>query len=335
MIILDDSQLPDRPSGLEIVRHLGRRQITHVIHDIDGTHSLIRDWMPVMSLTLHYAMTSGLPDDFDSEDTRQRLVTEVGAAALPETDRFCVESAGMSALTQMEWGLRRGIEEGAIPLPGGRLSADEGAANSEIVRRMWDGRERFSDLDQPARLTEYIRGRAPRLFRLYEAILNGASRDRNVERARKDPPAWRVPGSLEFLQHLRAGGAINYFVTGSVVADTQPPMGMMEEITALGFEVGPGKLVEAVRGSSWEHKVPKEEAMRELLEPLGVGGESALVVGDGRSEVAAGVAMGAAVMSRLPVQAKRQRELHRSLSTNYIVADYTSPALRLLLRAEE
>ncbi|NIR21656.1 MAG: hypothetical protein GTN79_18875, partial [Gammaproteobacteria bacterium] len=70
--------------------------------------------------------------------------------------------------------------------------------------------------------------------------------------------------------------------------------------------------------------MPKDEVIRDLLDELGVEGRRALVVGDGRSEVAAGVDLGAAVMSRLPIQAARQRELHRQLGTNYIVADYTS-----------
>ena len=36
-----------------------------------------------------------------------------------------------------------------------------------------------------------------------------------------------------------------------------------------------------------------------------------------------------------PVEAKRQRELHRGLGTNYLVPDYTEPALTRLLRPEE
>ncbi len=333
MVVLDDSNLSECADGLEIVRRLGRREITHAIHDVDGTHSLIRNWMPVMSLVLHHAMTSGLPDGFDGERNLRRLVERVGAEPLPETDRFCVESAGMSALTQMEWAIRRGIEEGTIELPGPPLAAGERAVNSEIVRRMWDGHERFPDLDESNRVVDYIADRAPRLFRLYEAVLNRSSRDRNLARAREHPEAWRVPGSLEFLQRLRGGGARNYFVTGTVISVEDPPTGMMEEILALGLEVGPGRLVEAVYGSSWDRKMPKDEVMRGLLAEVGVAACNVLVVGDGRSEVATGAAMGAAVMSRLPLDAARQRELHRQLGTNYIVGDYTSPALRQLLRA--
>lgn len=335
MVIIDDSKLPDHVCGLELVRRLGRRQITHVIHDVDGTHSLIRDWPPVMSLSLHYAITSGMPDDFDSAENLKRLVARVGAQRLPETDRFCVESSGMSALTQMEWAIRRGIEEGTIQLPGGPLSSREGSVNSEIVRRMWHGHERFPGLEQSARLVGYIHDRASRLHRLYEAMLNQASRDGNLARAREDPERWRVPGSLDFLERLRVGGARNYFVTGAVISAEDPPAGMMEEILAIGMQVGPGKLIEAVHGSSWDRKMPKDEVIRDLLDELGVEGRRALVVGDGRSEVAAGVDLGAAVMSRLPIQAARQRELHRQLGTNYIVADYTSSELAQLLQTEE
>ena len=333
MVILDDSALPNCVGGLEIVRRVGRREITHVIHDVDGTHSLIRDWMPVMSLVLHHVMTSGLPDDFDNEENRRQLVARVGTAPFPETGRFCVESGGMSALTQMEWAIRRGIEEGAIRLPGGPLSREESGVNAEVVRRIWQGEERFPDLRESARVSDYLQSRGPRLFRLYEAILNEASRDQNVARAGEAPDAWRVPGSLEFLRRLHRGGATNYFVTGAVISGAQPPSGMLEEILAIGLEVGPGTLIEAVRGSRWDKKMPKEEVIRELLVELGVDGVNVLVVGDGRSEVAAGVELGAAVMSRLAAEAKSQRELHRRLGTNYIVADYTEPALAELLRS--
>lgn len=332
MIILDDTNLPDCGGGLEIARRVGRREISHVVHDVDGTHSLIRDWMPVMSVLLHYAMTSGLPEGFDSDENRRRLAAQVAGAPLPETDRFCVESAGMSALTQMEWAIRRGVENGAVRVPGGPLSPEERAANSEVVRRMWEGEERFPDLEASPRLAGYVEERAPRLFHFYEEVLNDAGRDRNLARAREDPGAWRVPGSLEFLERLRAGGAKNYFVTGAVISAERPARGMLEEIETIGFEVGPGKLVEAIRGSSWDKKIPKSELIAELLKEVAADGRSVLVVGDGRSEVRAGVEIGAVVMSRLPAEAARQRQLHRELGANYIVPDYTGPALAELLR---
>ena len=53
---------------IELVNPFGKRKITHVFHDIDGTHSLIREWQPVMSLVLYYTILSGLPNGYDSED---------------------------------------------------------------------------------------------------------------------------------------------------------------------------------------------------------------------------------------------------------------------------
>jgi len=89
---------PARGSRVEFINPLpGRRRFTHAIHDIDGTHSLIRDWPPVMSLSMHWAMTCGLGEDFDSADNLARLIPQVGARPLPETDRYCVECAGFSA----------------------------------------------------------------------------------------------------------------------------------------------------------------------------------------------------------------------------------------------
>ncbi|MBN1553496.1 MAG: hypothetical protein JXA11_02030, partial [Phycisphaerae bacterium] len=114
MLFITDENVPDQFDNVEILRRVGRRGITHVFHDIDGTHSLIRDWPPVMSLTLHTVIFEGLPDGYDSPDNVRRLVEIVGAQPLEETDRFCVESAGLSALTQMEWAIRRAVEAGSI-----------------------------------------------------------------------------------------------------------------------------------------------------------------------------------------------------------------------------
>lgn len=44
-----------------------------------------------------------------------------------------------------------------------------------------------------------------------------------------------------------------------------------------------------------------------------------LVIGDGRSEIVAGVKLGAVTVSVLPESAKRQRELHKELGTNMII----------------
>lgn len=316
---------------LEIVKPVGRRVITHAIHDVDGTHSLIRDWPPVMSICIHYAMTSGLPEDFDSEAQVRRLIAASGQRPLPETDRFCVESAGLSALTQMEFGIRRAIEQGAIPPSAGLPRTQEALAhNARIIQRIWQGEERFEDIPEPAAVRAFIQERTPRLFRLYEKVLNGACRDRNTADARRDPVKWRVKGSLEFMRHLHALGVRNYFVTGAVV---YPEGGMYEEVLAVQFEIGPGRMVEAMEGSSWDRKMPKDEVMRELCDRLGIDPSRVLVVGDGRTEMKAGADMGCVTMSRLPRDASRLRALHAEFGVNYIVEDYDEPRLRELITA--
>jgi hypothetical protein len=330
--IFDDSVLSEQPSRLEFVRPVGRRQVTHAIHDVDGTHSVIRDWPPVMSLSIHWAMTSGLAEDFDSDEHLRDLVARVGSQALPETDEFCVESAGLSALTQMEYGIRRAIELGNVPagaLPS--LSADQAAANSAICRRIWAGEERFDDVGEPPALRDFIAERSGRLFRLYEKVLNGACRDRNTAAAFKDPARFRVPGSLEFMRHLFDCGVRNYFVTGAVIYEDG---GMAEEVGAVGFEVGPGKLVEDLRGSSWDRKMPKDEVMSQLFDQEGIDPRAVLVLGDGRTEIKAAAVMGCVAISRLPEGAARQRQLHRELGTNIIVPDWTDPQLREMVRGD-
>ena len=51
-MFINDSNI----KNAEIVNKIGKREITHVFHDIDGTHSLIRQWHPVMSVTLEYTI---------------------------------------------------------------------------------------------------------------------------------------------------------------------------------------------------------------------------------------------------------------------------------------
>jgi len=335
MLLLNDTNLPDRIGNLEIVRRVGRRTILHAFHDIDGTHSLIREWPPVMSALISWVAASGLPEGYDGDENAARLAARVESLRTEEADRFAVESAGLSALTQMEWAIRRALQEGTLAISGGHLSEEEAAVNAAIIERIWRGEERFGDLPDSERVRRFISAHTPRLFQLYEAVLARASRDRNLAAARGDPAAWRVPGSLEFLQRLHAAGVKNHFVTGSVMSTDQLPEGMLEEVLVLGFEVGPGKLIESAHGSDWDRKMPKDEVMQKLLADLGTTGEQVLIVGDGRSEVEAGVEMGAAVLSRLPADADRLRHLHRELGTNYIVPDYTDAALALLLRSTE
>jgi hypothetical protein len=330
MATINDAGMVSSP-GLAILKPVGRRVVTHVIHDIDGTHSLIRDWQPAMSISIHYAMTSGLPEDFDSDENARRLVGVIGSQALPETDRFCVESAGLSALTQMEFGIRRAVELGQIPASAGIcLTPEEKRNNARIIQRIWNGDERFDDIPEPPPLRRFIADKTPRLFKLYEKVLNGACRDRNTADAWQNPAKWRVRGSLEFVARLHALGAKNYFVTGAVI---YPEGGMYEEVRALQFEIGPGKIIEALEGSTWDCKMPKDEVMRALFERLGVDPRNALVVGDGRTEMKAGTDMGCVSMSRLPHEAQRLREMHASFGVNYIVADYTDPDLARLITA--
>lgn len=330
MAWIDDSSLRNGASTIEVVRPVGRRRIVLGIHDIDGTYSLIRDWQPVMSLCIHWAMVGGLHEDFDSEENAERLLAEVGGRALPETDSFCVESAGLSALTQMEYGIRRAVELGNIPAASGiRLTDAEQRVNAQIVRRIWEGEERFDEVEEPAALKTFIREKTPRLFRLYEQILNRACRDRNTADAWSHPENWRVPGSVQFLKHLRDCGVTNYFVTGAVIWQDG---GICEEVRALGFDIGPGRMVEAVKGSSWEQKLPKDDAIREVIRSDGASPGEVLIVGDGRAEIQSGAQLGCVTISRLPREAHRQRRLHISMGTNYVLEDFTDPLLAELIQ---
>ena len=331
-IVIDDRNLPADTGTLDIVRPVGRRTITHAIHDIDGTHSLIRDWQPVMSRSLHYGKTCGLREDFDAPEKVAELVALTGVEPLEETDRFCIESAGLSALTQMEWAIRRGIEEGAVTIPGLELTDEQRAVNADIIRRIWAGEEVFDHFDEPPALRRYIAERTPRLFKLYDKVLSSACRDRNVAAARTDPQAWMVPGSMKLLRFLHDRGVVNYFVTGAVIDPAGG--GMFEEVAVLGYECGPGKLIEATHGSTWDAKKPKNEVMRELFTELNVSHANVLILGDGRSEIQAAVDGGSVALSRLEPDWTRQRELHREIGTNYIVPDYTNPALYRLLGGE-
>ncbi|MFC1479191.1 HAD family hydrolase [Planctomycetota bacterium] len=330
-VILDDTSIPGN-ADIEIVNPAGRRTLTHVIHDIDGTHSLIRDWPPVMSLVIHWAMNSGLNDDFDSDENLRELIQQVGKEPLEEINRFCVESAGLSALTQMEFGIRRGIQLGNIPeIPGLTLTPELTKNNEVIIERIWEGEERFDDIAEPPELIAFINERTPRLFMLYEKVLNEACRDRNTALAWKHPEKFLVPGSLEFITYLHSIGLKNYFVTGSVIYEDG---GMAEEVEALGFKVGPDKMIEHLIGSSWDRKLPKDEVIADLFKELGVDPSQTLVIGDGRREIMAGTNMGCVTMSRLPVDAPRLRELHIEIGTNYIVNDYTDPVLMKMIHKE-
>ena len=290
-------------------------KIEYAFHDIDGTHSLIRDWPPVMSICLYNVITNGLPSDFDSFENQKRLISLAGSETLPETDQFCIESAGLSALTQMEWAIRRAVQEGNV-----KVNCDMNT-NSQIIERINNGVEYYDDLPETDEMNLMLKEHTPRLFKLYEAVLNGYCRDKNLQKAKENPEEFRIKGSIEFLQFLKDNGVKNYFVTGAVV---EKGMGMHQEVEALGYEIGENKLVEDIIGSTWTEKMPKDMVMKKLLKDLNIKGENVLVIGDGRAEIQAGVQMGAYVVSRLSENADFQRDLHKKLGTNMIIEDFTN-----------
>ena len=306
-----------------IINPFDDMEIKYAFHDIDGTHSLIRDWPPVMSICLYDVIANGLPEDFDSKENERRLIEECGTKVLPETDRFCIESAGLSAHTQMEWAIRRAVEEGTV-----KINCDM-KLNSEIIKMIWAGKETFEEFAETDQMNKMLAEKTPRLFKLYEAVLNRYCRDKNLEKAKINPESFRVPGSVGFMKFLKDNGVKNYFVTGAVV---EKGMGMYEEVEGLGYKIGEGELVEAVFGSTWTEKMPKETVMKKLLKDLDTEGKNVLVVGDGRAEILAGAKMGALVISRLPETAEYQRKLHKQLGSNIIVKDYTDEKLFEIFR---
>ncbi len=298
-----------------VTKDFDDRKIEYAFHDIDGTHSLIREWPPVMSICLYDVIENGLPEDFDSEENMKRLISLAGTKELHETDAFCVESAGLSALTQMEWAIRRSVQEGKIQVN------CNGDTNALIIERINNGEEYYDDLPETAEMNEMLKTQTPKLFKLYESVLNGYCRDKNLQLAKEKPGKFRVKGSYEFLKYLHENGVKNYFVTGAVV---QKGMGIHEEVEALGYSIGKGQLIEEIIGSTWTEKKPKDAVMKDLIKDLNISAENVLVIGDGRAEIQAGVELGALVISRLPENATYQRGLHKKLGTNVIVEDFTN-----------
>ena len=133
-----------------VVRDFSDRKIEYVFHDIDGTHSLIREWPPVMSICLFDVIENGLPEDFDSPENAKRLISLAGTRKLPETDAFCIESAGLSALTQMEWAIRRSVQEGKI-----RVNCNS-ETNGQIIERINKGEEYYDDLPETVEIKASI-----------------------------------------------------------------------------------------------------------------------------------------------------------------------------------
>lgn len=301
-----------------VVNDFEERDILYAFHDIDGTHSLIREWPPVMSICLYDVIRNGLQENFDSGENQKRLIELAGQEEHAETDKFCIESAGLSALTQMEWAIRRAVEEGTIEIPCDKK------VNSEIIKRIWKGEEYFDDCKETEEMLKLLSAMTPRLFKLYEKVLNGYCRDKNLKLAKQNPKRFQVPGSMEFMKYLKEHGVKNYFVTGAVV---EKGMGMCEEVETLGYRIGPGEIVEDIIGSTWSEKMPKDMIMKKICKELQVDGKNVLVVGDGRAEISAGKEMGALMISRLPEEAAYQRNLHKLLGTNMIVEDYRSNEL--------
>ena len=70
----------DNATVTEIVNAVKDRKIICAFHDIDGTHSLIRNWPPVMSRVLYDTAVNGIPENLTSEENINRLVALCGAA---------------------------------------------------------------------------------------------------------------------------------------------------------------------------------------------------------------------------------------------------------------
>lgn len=308
-----------------VITPFKKRVITYAFHDIDGTHSLIRDWPPVMSIVLNDVIENGLKEGYDSDDNVKRLVTNAGTRPLPETDRFCVESAGLSALTQMEWAIRRAVEEKTVS-----VECDM-SMNSEKIKLIWQGKEELDHMPETDQMKSMLEKNTPRLFKFYEKVLNGYCRDKNLVLARKNPDRFRIKGSFRFLKYLKDNGVKNYFVTGAVV---QKGMGMFEEVETLGYKIGPGEIIEDIIGSTWTDKLPKNVIMNNLLNRYNIKSENTLVVGDGRSEIQAGVEMGSFTISRLSRNMQYQRDLHINMGTNIIVEDFEQEDIYRLLASK-
>ena len=300
-------------AGIELCTPFEPRKIRCVFHDIDGTHSKIREWVPVMTLvtgaTAAHGMFDGTPCEIAEKICRHQNEN------FPEAHRFAIESAGLSALTQMEWSLRMAR----------RLNGTSDERNEKIIAAIWEGQEMFDDAGESAEELKKLREQASALFKAYEILLLEMGRNANLAAARKDPESWRIPGSMEFLKALHENGVENCFVTGAVVEYDQSgtPLGTMyEEIRTLGFSVGHNKLIEEFRGSTWNEKLPKIEIMKQLCREKNLSPEEVLIIGDGRSEISAGYELGCITISRLDIHAERAREIHRKLHTNLIVSDY-------------
>lgn len=131
------------PGVVELVTPFEPREILCAFHDIDGTHSLIREWVPPMALILGWVVEHGLPPS-DRAEAFERIFSARDRIS-EEARRFSIESAGLSGLTQMEWALRSALEAGTIS----GISFDR-RINREILDGIEHGRELFDGYEEPA-----------------------------------------------------------------------------------------------------------------------------------------------------------------------------------------
>lgn len=330
MPIIDDSILLNSKSRyldkIELISSFKKRNITHAFHDIDGTHSLIRDWVPPMTLLLGWVTQNGLPLNIDSQIALEEIL-DCNWKHFPEAHKFSIESAGLSALTQMEWAIRKAASKSLIDL----VHFDHDTNNC-IIKLIESGEEIFDYISESPQTKEFINLNSSNLFLLYEKILKIMSRDKNLISAQENPSKWRVRGSIDFLRFLTELDIKNYFVTGAVVEydKNNVPFGSMyEEIIALEYPIGQGEIIENLYGSSWNQRLPKNIIMNQICKKENINPENVLIVGDGRSEIDAGVKMGAVTISRLPTESLIHRELHKKLGTNLIISEYSSTLCKL------
>ena len=324
MLFVDPSKIP---STIEKVAPFESRHITHAFFDIDGTCSLIREWVPVMALVTGFTAKYGLPDTNLPSEIAQIISTH-NPDEFPEGFKFAIESAGLSALTQMEWALRCAAANDKIQLP--KL---EKKINKEIIQAIENGEELFEDKNEAKSLRDMLAEKSSLLFKAYEILLLSMCRNRNLALAKENPTKFLVPGIIEFMTFLRDCGVKSYFVTGAVV-EPDGTGTMFEEIDALGLAPSPDGLAQKLIGSTWNEKIPKDKIMEKLAAQEGIDGKSLLVIGDGRSEVSAGVKLGALVISRLNQTDLRQREIHKKLNTNIIIDHYNMKELLTFMSNE-
>ena len=60
----------ENSKNTKIINPVNGREIVCAFHDIDGTHSLIRNWPPVMSRVLYDTAVNGIPENLESEGNR-------------------------------------------------------------------------------------------------------------------------------------------------------------------------------------------------------------------------------------------------------------------------